>query len=60
MKLETDDALTAVGLTDPFAGQKGSALGDHLAAFKRHLAAKGNSPKHITGVVGRLNAVIAG
>lgn len=59
-KLETDDALAGVGLSDPFAAHKAEPLAAHLDAYASHLRAKANTTEHVTQTVSRVRALLDG
>jgi integrase len=56
--LERQVARQAVGLVDEFAEHRQKPLADHLADFERSLAAKGNTPRHVTLVVRRVQRLL--
>jgi len=61
-KLETDEMQRRRGLIDPrqekTAAEGKRPLQEHLADFRRHLEAKGDTPDYVTLTLGRLEAVI--
>ena len=44
----------------PFAEQRKRPLAEHVADYRKHLAAKGNCPEHIAKTCTRIEAVFAG
>ena len=56
----TDSALGTVGLGDPFAAHKRTPLSQHLADYKAHLAAKGDTAGHVDLTADRIGAAFAG
>jgi integrase len=59
-KLKGDAQLASVGITDRFAQHRARALLDHLADFRRYLAAHGNTKGHVSKTHSRAKAVIDG
>ncbi|HUY31452.1 MAG TPA: hypothetical protein VMV69_01630, partial [Pirellulales bacterium] len=45
------------GCTDPFEGHRRRPLAEHLADYKIHLSAKGNTAKHVSLQSGRIEAI---
>ncbi len=58
--LEHDVERRKQGLVDPFEAPKKVSLADHLAAFERHLEAKGDVETHIALTKARLQAIFDG
>jgi integrase len=50
----------AAGMRSRFEEQRKRLLNEHLADFRRHLEGKGNDPRYVELVRGRLQAVFAG
>ena len=51
--------LGKAGLVDPFASQRKRPLAEHVADFRQHLEAKGNSGQHVALTVARCEAVFS-
>ncbi len=48
------------GLVDKYAQHKAAPLKTHIDAYKAHLEAKGNTPKHVRITISRINAACDG
>ncbi len=48
------------GMVDPFEDHRKRPLSEHLADFRRHLEAKGNSPKHVKQTCYRVQSICDG
>src|SRR5438105_3341747 len=48
------------GVADPFKAHRKTALTEHVEAFRRHLEAKGNCPRHVNLTIARINAILNG
>ena len=59
-KLETDAALSGVGLADPFAEHRHRRLTEHLEDYAAHLRAKGDTEVHVCQTVACVRAMLAG
>lgn len=59
-RLEKRVAQKAEGLIDPFEEQHARPLAEHLADFRVHLEGRGNVPRYIHDVIGRLERLFAG
>jgi excisionase family DNA binding protein len=56
-----EDALRGqAGLTDKYAKHRAAPVADHLAAYRKHLEAKGDTPKHVELVTARVREVCDG
>ncbi len=51
--------LGKAGLVDPFAAQRKRPLPEHVADFRQHLEAKGNSGQHVALTVARCETVFS-
>jgi integrase len=58
--LETDVERRRQGLVDPFEAPKKVSLADHLAAFERHLEAKGDCADHVARYKARIQSIFDG
>jgi integrase len=59
-KLETDAAMSDVGLADPFAAHRRRPLADHLTDYAAHLAQKGDTADHVRQTAARVRALFDG
>jgi len=60
LELIQDDDRRAEGIADPFVEARKLPLADHLAAYRRHLAAKGNSPDYVDQATHYVELVLDG
>lgn len=58
--IETDVERRRQGLVDPFEDSKKVSLADHLAAYERHLEAKGDCADHVARCKARIQAIFDG
>jgi integrase len=59
-KLQTDAALNAVGIGDPFAEHRKRSLADHLNDYAAHLRSKGDTEEHVRLTLGRVRNLFDG
>ena len=59
-RLQEDLDRQAAGLRPESFERERRGMGDHVAAFRRALDAKGNSARHVTKTISRLSAVAGG
>lgn len=59
-KLETDAALSGVGLADPYADHRRRPLIEHLEDYAGHLRAKGDTEVHVRQTIGRVRGLFDG
>ena len=59
-RLLRKDEREAAGIADPFDEARKLPLSDHLAAYRRHLEAKGNAPDYIGETVHYVELIAAG
>jgi integrase len=59
-KLSGDSQLLGVGIGDPFQDQRSRPVAEHLEDYRRYLAAKGNTPKHVAKTCKRIEKICAG
>jgi hypothetical protein len=52
--------LATVGISDPYEAHRKRPLSDHLADFRRELAARDNAPRYVQLVYSRLKALLDG
>ena len=52
--------LGKVGLVDPFEAHRKQPLKTHVADFRQHLESKGNTPRHVSMTVARIEATFTG
>jgi integrase len=52
------DKRAAAGLADPLAVHRQTALADHLADFRAHLKAEGDTKKHVNQKIGRIRRTL--
>jgi hypothetical protein len=52
--------MAKAGVIDHYASPRKRPLAEHLADFRRELEAKGDEPRHVAVVVGRLTALLGG
>jgi integrase len=60
LDLETRALHKKMGLVDQFEAPKKVSLADHLAAFERHLEAKGDCDDHVARMKARIQAIFDG
>jgi integrase len=58
--LENEVERRRQGIVDPFEAPKKVSLADHLAAFERHLEAKGDCADHVARTKARIQAIFDG
>ena len=59
-KMASDAALSARGLSDPFADHKAKPLAAHLSDYQAHLEGKGDTARHVRLTTDRIRIVFAG
>lgn len=59
-EIVTNSEKGQAGLVDQFAQHRAAQLSKHVDAYKTHLEAKGNTPKHVRITISRINAACEG